>query len=155
MRGNAARLTTKKECDDTMEGIILNLPPIAISALSALLFTVLCLTKHQRKKLFEAVTLIVYVLTAGIWWMHGYPSISIVMLTPLLTYISPELPKEHKEATTTRHKFIMAEIGFTAAPLLCFSAITAGWGRLTCLLSAGILLISSEKIFGFIQQKVS
>ncbi|WP_297437457.1 hypothetical protein [Thermococcus sp.] len=136
-----------------MGEVLLNLPPIVISLLSSLLFTLLCLATHQRKIIFETIMLVGYILTSSIWSIHGYTVISIVMLTPLLTYLDYKISTKHKKSANSQYKFTMAEIGFTVAPLLCFLAITAGWGYLTCLMSAGILLISSENISNFIQQK--
>lgn len=135
--------------------IILDIPPLVISFISSILFFALAITSQRTQRFKELVALLSYILSVGVWWVHGYPYIFVVMLVPLLTYVeqkSSKSPKTRLKKINIRW-VILAVIGMFVAPLLCLAGIASGKSYGTCFMSAGILVLASETIFGFVNDR--
>lgn len=138
-------------------GTILDILPLVLSFISSILFFSLAITSRRTQRFQELVALVSYILSVGVWWIHGYPYIFVVMLVPLLTYIE-EKQKSHKFQKyylkkSTAPRVILAVIGMFSAPLLCLAGIALERNYGMCFMSAGILIFASEIIFGFVKSK--
>jgi len=138
-------------------GTILDIPPIVLSVISSILFFTLAITSQRTRRCKELAALVGYILSAGVWWVHGYPQIFVVMLVPLLTYIE-EKQKSHKFQKYYLEKstvpwVILAVIGMLLAPLLCLAGIALEKNYGVCFMSGGILVFASEVIFSFVKNR--
>ncbi|AIF69877.1 hypothetical protein PAP_07435 [Palaeococcus pacificus DY20341] len=136
---------------------LLDIPPIVLSFISSILFFALAITSQRTQRFKELVALVSYILSVGVWWIHGYPHIFVVMLVPLLTYIeekqkSHEFQKYYLKKSTAPW-VILAVIGMFSAPLLCLAGIALEKNYGVCFMSAGILIFASEIIFRFVKNR--